>query len=207
MALTQFRLWHPGRLILQQMVLSIIEPGKKTAPASIRLSRLCQCQLPYDLNSVSWIKHATSRCNTSSLALPCTVSGLFPLVTGSYLSIFLSIHLPTAYISLLCRHPRYLRTCALMYAIFKSDLNTPHVELLDSRATTQQNGSRCQHSQCCTPSNANVPLILLTHSHSMEERSKSQRKPGATTTWYPLRPAENQFKKQVLVKLSSSLWH
>lgn len=190
------------------MVLSIIEPGKKTAPASIRLSRLCQCQLPYDLNSVSRIEHATSRCNTSSLALPCTVSGLFPLVAGSYLSISISIQLsakPPIVISRLCRHSRYLRTCALMYAIFKSDLNTPHVELLDSCAATQQNGSRCQRSQCCTPSNANVPLILLTHSRSMEERSKSQREPGATATWYPLRPAENQFKKQVLVKLSSSL--
>lgn len=67
-----------------------------------------------------------------------------------WLSIHLSIHPsapPPIVISLLRHHSRYLRPCALMYAIFKVDLNTPHVELLDSRTTTQQNGSRCHRSQ------------------------------------------------------------
>lgn len=77
-----------------------------------------------------------------------------------------------------------------MYAIFKSDLNTQRAELSERYPTTYQRWSQCQRTRRSTRPNANVPLILLTHSGCVEKQRASRREPGASTTLYPLHPAE-----------------
>lgn len=80
--------------------------------------------------------------------------------------------------SLLCRHPRYLRTCALMYAIFKSDLNTPHVELprmgRDDTAEWEPlpTFSALHPIQCKCPLNPVNPLLL--HGGAQQESEEAR---------------------------------
>lgn len=139
-------------------------------------------------------QHLTSRCttpNTAFLSIVYTVSGSsywsqVVNILWVYLCMYLNVCISQIW-------PKYTLHC------WTSSDDIPW-------------WSHCQHSQCSTQPNANVPLILLTHSHSScVEKERERVEESLGQVWHctppPCWDLIEETSVRYKVKVLDSLWH